>query len=193
MYETEETDSDKIPKWNFKKANWEKFNILCHEKLLFNSFENSEDPMLSFPETLIDISNQCIAKSSTNSFKKKKPWFNDECKEAIKKRKDSLKRFKQYPTKTNLNACKILRAKARRIIKQAKRSSWKDFISKINTRSPMTTIWNTIKKINGKNQNMKYSHIKVDDKIYESKEEIANILGRTFKSNSSSVNYNPPI
>ena len=38
---------------------------------------------------------------------------------------------------------------------------------------------------------MKYSHIKVDDKIYESKEEIANILGRTFKSNSSSVNYNP--
>ena len=100
MYETEETDSDKIPKWNFKKANWEKFNILCHEKLLFNSFENSEDPMLSFTETLIDISNQCIAKSSTNSFKKKKPWFNDECKEAIKKRKDSLKRFKQYPTKT---------------------------------------------------------------------------------------------
>ena len=191
MYETEETDSDKIPKWNFKKANWEKFNILCHEKLLFNSFENSEDPMLSFTETLIDISNQCIAKSSTNSFKKKKPWFNDECKEAIKKRKDSLKRFKQYPTKTNLNACKILRAKAQRIIRQAKRSSWKDFISKINTRTLMTTIWNMIKKINGKNQNMKYSHIKVDDKIYESKEEIANILGRTFKSNSSSVNYNP--
>ena len=55
MYETEETDSDKIPKCNFKKANWEKFNILCHEKLLFNSFENSEDPMLSFTETLIDI------------------------------------------------------------------------------------------------------------------------------------------
>ena len=147
--------------------------------------------MLSFTETLIDISNQCIPKSSTNSFKKKKPWFNEKCKEAIKKRKDSLKRFKQYPTKTNLNACKILRAKARRIIKQAKRSSWKDFISKINTRTPMTTIWNMIKKINGKNQSMKYSHIKVDDKIYESKEEIANILGRTFKSNSSSVNYNP--
>ena len=109
----------------------------------------------------------------------------------MKKRKDSLKRFKQYPTKTNLNACKILRAKAGRIIKQAKQSSWKDFISKINTRTPMTTIWNMIKKINGKNQSMKYSHIKVDDKIYESKEEIANILGKTFKTNSSSVNYNP--
>ena len=70
-----------------KKANWEKFNILCHEKLLFNSFENSEDPMLSFTETLIDISNQSIPKISTNSFKKKKPWFNDECKEAIKNAK----------------------------------------------------------------------------------------------------------
>ena len=90
-----------------------------------------------------------------------------------------------------LNACKILRANARRIIKQAKPSSWKDFISEINTRTPMKTIWNMIKKINGKNQSMKYLHIKVDDKIYESKEEIANILGKTFKSNSSSVNYNP--
>ena len=71
MYETEETDSDKIPKWNFKKANWEKFNILCHEKLLFNSFENSEDPMLSFTETLTDISNQSIPKSSTIPLRRK--------------------------------------------------------------------------------------------------------------------------
>ena len=54
----------------FQKANWEKFNILYHEKLMFNSFENSEDPMLSFTETLIDISNQCIPKISTNSCKK---------------------------------------------------------------------------------------------------------------------------
>ena len=50
----------------------------------------------------------------------------------------------------------------------------------------MTTIWNMIKKINGKNQIMEYSHIKVDDKIYERKEEIAKILGKTFEANSSS-------
>ena len=82
-----------------KKLTGKNFNILCHEKLMFDSFENSEDPMLSFTETVIDICNQCIPNISTNSFKKKKPWFNDECKEAIKKRKDGLKRFKQYPTK----------------------------------------------------------------------------------------------
>ena len=45
--------------------------------------------------------------------------------------------------------------------------------------------------MNGKNQTMTYSHIKADDKIYESKEGISNILGKTFKTNSSSVNYNP--
>ena len=118
---------------------------------MLDSFENSEDPMLSFTET--DISNQCIPKISTGSFKKRKPWFNDECKEAIKKRKISLKRFKQYQTKSNLNACKILRAKARRIIQQGNRSSWKDFIAKINTRTPMTTIWNMKKKIDGKKSN----------------------------------------
>ena len=37
---------------SIKKANWEKLNILCHEKLMFDNFLNSEDPIFSFTETL---------------------------------------------------------------------------------------------------------------------------------------------
>ena len=40
-------------------------------------------------------------------------------------------------------------------------------------------------------QESNHEILKVDDKIYERKEEIANILFKTFKTNSSSINYNP--
>ena len=54
---------------------------------MFDSFENSEDPMVFFTKANIDISNYCVPNISTNSLKKKKTWFNDECKEGIKKKK----------------------------------------------------------------------------------------------------------
>ena len=59
---------------------------------------------------------QDLDKSNKNN-----PWYNDECKEAIKTRKKALNKFKKYPTKDNLNEVKVFRAKARRTIKISKR------------------------------------------------------------------------
>ena len=54
------------------------------------------------PARGIDISEKCIPKTSTNP-KKSNPWYNDDCKEAIKQRKETLSRFCKFPTKDNLN------------------------------------------------------------------------------------------
>ena len=74
-------------------------------------------------------------KNSTNPTKSN-PWYNDECKEAIKQRKKSLNNFKKYPTKDSLNEVKVFRAKARRTIKISKRKSWRSYVSKINRKTP---------------------------------------------------------
>ena len=55
-----------------------------------------------FTSSLLDISNKSIPKTTTNP-KKSKPWYNDECKDAIKQRKQALSKFRRYPTKENLN------------------------------------------------------------------------------------------
>ena len=36
----EETNEDSPPRWNFKKANWEKFGTLCEERLQIKIFVN---------------------------------------------------------------------------------------------------------------------------------------------------------
>lgn len=189
IQEIEKSDDDFLPRWNLNKANWEKFHILCEEKLLFNNFKSEEDPVMSFSESLLNISLECIPKSSKCP-KKNRPWFNKECKEAIKNRKDSLKKFNKRPTKENLNATRILRAKARRTIKQAKRNSWQTYISKINSRTPMKKVWDKLRKINGKNKRSTCTHINLNGNKCLTKKEISNALGENFNKNSSSSNYN---
>ena len=125
------TVEDHNPKWKLNKANWEVFQSLCTDTITLESFKDSSDPLSDFTSSLIDISSKCIPKTSTNPTKSY-PWYNDECKEAIKTRKKALNKFKKYPTKDNLNEVKVFRAKARRTIKISKRKSWRSYVSKIN-------------------------------------------------------------
>ena len=130
------TVEDHYPKWKLNKANWEVFKSLCTDTITLESFKDSSDPLSDFTSSLIDISSKCIPKTSTNPTKSN-PWYNDECKEAIKTRKKALNKFKKYPTKDNLNEVKVFRAKARRTIKISKRKSWRSYVSKINHKTPI--------------------------------------------------------
>lgn len=98
-------------RWNFKKANWEKFRQLCQSKLIPKSNNQKMDLTTFFTETLLTIANESVPKMSP-SIKKSKPWFDTECRKAVKIRRAALKTFQQQPTKENLNTFKNCRAKA---------------------------------------------------------------------------------
>ena len=83
--------------------------------------------------------------TSTNPTKGN-PWYNDDCKEAIKQRKQALSKFKRSPNTNNFNDIKVFRAKARRTIKISKRKSWRSYVSKINHKTPIKKVWDMIRK-----------------------------------------------
>ena len=116
------SSEDHNPKWKFNKADWDLFHSLCEESLTAVSLSDSIDPIAGFTSSLIDICGKCIPKTSTSP-KKSNPCYNQDCKEAIKERKQALSNFCKYPTKENLNNVRQFRAKARRTIKSAKRKS----------------------------------------------------------------------
>ena len=125
----------------------------------------------------MNISNKCIPKTSTNS-KKSKPWFNDDCKEAIKQRKQALSKFCKNPTKEKLNDIKVFRAKARRTVRASKRKSWRSYISKISNRTPIKKVLDMVRKISGKFKPPNYTHLNIDDEEKAStKKDIADTLG----------------
>ena len=181
---------DHNPKWKLNRANWDLFNTLCTGKLIPENFKESSDPISDFTSSLIEISKECIPQTSTNPTKSN-PWYNDDCKEAIKQRKQALSKFKRSPNTNNFNDIKVFRAKARRTIKLSKRKSWRSYVSKINHKTPIKKVWDMIRKICGKNKSPSYTHLNMvgTDSKATSKTDIADTLGETFCHNSSSFNY----
>ena len=115
-----------LPHWKLNKANLEVFETLNKQKLFQDT--NSTDQTNYSTDTLISIANICIAKLSTSN-KHKTPWFNDDCRKAIRLRKAALRKFNKQPTSTNLNDFNLLRAKTRKLIKEAKKKSWQNYVN----------------------------------------------------------------
>ena len=79
-----------------------------------------------------------------------KPWFTNPCKDAIKECNRALERLKREPTRGNLNTYSIARAKARRDIQHSKKTSWRKYVSKMNSQTQVKSVWNRILKVKGK-------------------------------------------
>ena len=85
-----------IARWKLAKADWPSFRALC-EMEINNTMLQADDPIYRFITTLHKIS-----KTSTKSKKKKKPWFNDDCKISIQKRKQALQQLNARPSQQNM-------------------------------------------------------------------------------------------
>ena len=187
MKATESDNECKNQRWKFKQADWNTFMVLSALHLNRNSFE-SENPIPDFSNALFEIAEKTIPKSSTSS-KPRKPWFDDECKQAIKSRKKAEKSFRRTLTQSNLSSFRIFRAKARRTIKRKKRASWKQFVSSINHRTPMNKVWNMINRIKGRANSSTVKHLNVNNEIVTDKADIANTLAEQLAFNSSSEKF----
>ena len=64
--------------WNFAHANWAEFQNLCSTTLTSDRINSPEQ----FQESLIEIAETCIPKTSTRP-RKDNPWFNEDCRRAI--------------------------------------------------------------------------------------------------------------
>ena len=178
---------DRVQRWKLAKANWDQFQHLCSTRLQQSAIADADDPMSFFTSILKDIAEETIPKTSAVPKRFNKPWFSDICKDAIKERNRALERFKREPTEGNLNAYRIARAKARRDIRHSKKTSWRNYVSKMNSQTSVKSVWNRIRKIKGNDTSNTVHHLSVNDRDVTSHRDIANALADNFSHNSSSA------
>ena len=87
----------------------------------------------------------------------------------------------------NLNAYRVARAKARRDVRLSKNTSWRNYISKLNSQASVKSVWNRIRKIKGKESTNSIHHLSVNDRDVTSHRDIANALADSCSHNSSSA------
>ena len=180
---------ERWPQWQFHKADPDMFQALCVTNLETTDFNNSIDPIKTFTETLHEIAKKCIPKSSANPKRPPKPWFNEECKEAITQRNKALRNFRNHPSPANLEQVKIWRAKSRRTIKQQKKESWQRYVSQLNSNTSLKKCWDMVRKIKGKGDGNHTCHLRENGNVISNAKDIANAIAATISNNSSSQNY----
>ena len=181
---------DNVPRWNLKKADWPKFKLHCSLDINRHSFTDTTEKFPTFLNKLNDIAAKCVRKSTGQSTGSYKPWFNSECKKAVKDRQNAMDKCRTNPTSDNINEYKNCQANARKVIKENKSKSWHEYVSKLNVKTPAKKVWEMIRKISGKQSNTTIHHLKNNDgtKITE-RVDIANRLAQEISKNSRSNNY----
>ena len=95
---TQPSSSVRPQKWKLSKANWNKFEILCEQTITHDKFGDCDDPTKLFTSLLIDAAKQSVPQTLTNPKHPDKPWYYEDCKQAVKDRKQALRKFILRPT-----------------------------------------------------------------------------------------------
>jgi hypothetical protein len=108
---------------------------------------------------------------------------------AIRSWEKALGQFSNVPTTQNLNLFRIMRAKARQTVRNAKKSSWHSYVSELNSATTSKKVWDMVRKISGKTTRSSIKHLQLGGRLITDTMAIANTLAETFAHNSSTNNY----
>ena len=152
------------------------FTDYCQKTFKLDTFTGESDPILLFTSLVKAILDETIPKS-TPTLTPHKPWFTQECKDAIAFRKTCLKHFYQYPTTTNKVAYNRSRALARKVIKTAKANSWQHFVTTLHRNPSLKKAWATVNKISGKYRKHPLTHLEENGITITNPNEVAHTFG----------------
>lgn len=177
------------PKFLLNHADWSNFN----KELIVNELDVScntiDDVVDEFTQNIFNASKKSIPLTSHQVPKRVVPWWSEEIKEAIHKRKKLLKLFRNRPSSYNLNEFKKAEAKSKYLIKTAKRNSWQSFVSSINEDTPIRECWNKIRKISGTYKSNNVNSLISGNVLHTDPNSICNILGKNIELISHSSSY----
>ena len=146
--------------------------------------------MAIFSSTLLDIAVDNIPKTSPFPKRKAKPWFDEDCKAAKMERNKANRLAHKQPSAANSMGAHLIQARIKKLFKQKKRDSWKNYVSSVNVNTPSKKVWDMIRKINGKNVASPMHHLKDESgTLITDRVEIASTLGAAIEKSSSSESY----
>ena len=179
------------PRWSYKQANWEKIQDSCNELISEPDQTTNIDEICDM--FMVQLNNACnTAIPKTKPHKKNKiptPWWNEACHQAIQQKKEALKRLRKSFLPEDLINYKRSCAIVKRTIKNAQRTEWKCFCNDINSNTPISKIWQKIKKINKTQVSFNIPTIAHEGQNAITNEEKANALAYNFAKVSSDIKY----
>ena len=178
-----------IPRWNFTKADWGKFQEFCN--IDHEQFQSPEHGIMFLTNTILSAANTSIPTTSPSIRRKSVPWWTTAVAQAIAKRKRAFRSFLRHRDEAHRLARNHERARCKKIIREAKRSSWRSFLSQFTHTTPLSKIWSLVRSLSGKRSITNLPVLRLNGMNISEPTEIVNTIAATFSRCSSSDNYSP--
>ena len=175
------TPLNREKRYNLKRADWKGFT---------DEIENTNIPEPTVDDItnlMIQTANNHIPQTRTYHHKPKAaPWWNYNCKRAITFRNTAKRRYEREKTQENLLIYQKAKARCRKLIKEAKRTSFQEITNQFNRFTPLSKIWQTVRAFkNNKTPSRKAIIITHNDTSYSSPEDISLQFANHYLSLSS--------
>ena len=172
-------------KWNFSKAYWNEFQESLETSIL-STAETSPMTAEDFTAHVLNSAKGCIPKTSGRPRRTPVPWWTRECGDAIRARNRAFKKFDRRCTIENAVAFRKARAFARRVVKEAKAVSWRNYVSSLNRFTPTTQVWTRVKRIAGQYNSAPLPVLRVEGRDITHPAHVADEIGRALAGRSRS-------
>jgi len=178
------------PQYLMKHAKWAPFrNGTAVDEL--HQYEDSADMLNTLMDTITSAADENIPKSSGLRQKVRVPWWTDECSRVDTERKRAMRRYQRSGLVVDKISYNRWRARARYTKQQAKKQSWQAYVSTLNADTPMTKIWQRIRKMTGKYSQHPAPCLTDGQDVTSDPVRVALLLSQHFQSVSASDGYSP--
>lgn len=155
---------------NLRLVNWDLYSETVNRLLLDFEYDVNE-PLNNYNRfckiilTAVErsVPRRNLSNSGANTSKRHKhiavPWWNNRCATAVNDSKAAYLRFKQNPTLDNYINFKRVQAVKKLVIKQVRQQGWQEFCSKFNRLTPISTVWQNMRKLNSKHRQNHFKDI----------------------------------
>ena len=185
------TPSPCLPKWKTSEADWELFDKSTKVDCELKDFQSPIAAYDYLSSILLFGAMMSIPRTSGKPRRPAVPWWNDACALSRKITRTCYKRYRRYPCLVNKIIYRRALAKQKRTFKQARRESFIKYISELKYDSPLSLVWNRIRKLQGKFAPSPLPVLKVEGVLVSDAGEVAEAFGRHFANISSALHYSP--
>lgn len=181
-----------IPRWKLTRADWQKFSDLC-ENLQINDDHDPEVTISYITDSLLSAARASIPLTKPCTRTNPVPWWSPEVKRAVAKRKQAFRAYLRHRTQHSLFHRNRERANTRRIIRRAKRASWQKFLSQLSSSSPISQIWNIVRRLTGKRTPSSIPILRIPGRqgSVSDPQEVVNTIAQHIAHTSSNINFSP--
>ena len=180
-----------LPKWKVGEADWGLFNKFTKIDREVNDFQSSTNAYEYLVSILLCGAMLSIPRTSGKPRRPVVPWWSEACALSRKITRSCYKRYRRYPCLINKITYRKALANQKRTLKQARRESFIKYISELKYNSPLSLVWNRIRKLQGKFSPPPLPILRIDGLFISDAGEVAEAFGRHFSNISSALHYPP--